>query len=99
MQYSWSVLIVTISVLGIAGSILMRAAHQPRMLGLLCALVACASILVVVGHNFYWEWFLNNNASRGWTLFYTLPTAGISLLTTLLTCLGIVFIRFKHKNQ
>jgi len=76
MHQIWAVLIVVVSAIGLLFSFSPKFNRFTRFISAISVLV---SILIIFGHNVYWEKVLNPAASKGWTLLYTLPPFAICL--------------------
>jgi hypothetical protein len=100
MQYSWSILIIAITVLG--GGFSLIGYFRNGRLGsfLLKVLFTCGLIISVVAHNIFWERFVNEYVSKGWTLLYTLPTAGACILLVMFAALSIsLYWLFRKRSK
>jgi hypothetical protein len=84
MQYTWSALIIGIATFGISTSLAIQAIGRSRIRAIWGMLATFLGICLVTLHNIFWERSLNENASKGWTLLYTLPTAAVCLVFVIL---------------
>jgi hypothetical protein len=90
MQYSWASAIVIIMLLGtVAAFVSPRSTRRKLSTSFWIQVGTTVAIAAVLGHNVFWERTLNPQASRGWTLLYTLPAFLICF--TLSVVLAIVF--------
>jgi hypothetical protein len=85
MHLSWSILIVVVALAGTLGSGILIARRLRYQ-----AMPAIAAITIIAGlvlQDYMWEYHLNSDASRGWTLLYTVPAAVASVFVMLLALL------------
>lgn len=96
MQYSWAIACVVVLFIGIvAAGIAIQRKGKKSPLGRNIQIATTIAILTVFLHNIIWEREINEMASKGWTLIYTLPAFLVSVVVS--GILAIVFaVRFRR---
>ena len=96
MQYSWVIASVVVLLIGsCAAGIAIQRSGMRSPLGRNIQIGTTIAILGVLLHNIFWEREINEMASKGWTLIYTLPAFTICVFLSGL--LAIVFaVRFRR---
>lgn len=90
MQYSWAIAsVITLLVGSCAAGIAIQRSGMRSPLGLNIQIGTTVVILGVLLHNIFWEREINEMASKGWTLLYTLPAFLVCIFLS--AVLAIVF--------
>ena len=97
MQYSWAIASVIVLLAGTCSAgiaIQRRGIRSP--LGRNIQIGTTAAIFAVLLHNIFWEREINDMASKGWTLSYTLPAFLICLLLSSLIMIVLAVLFRRH---
>ena len=90
MQYSWAIAsVITLLVGSCAAGIAIQRSGMRSPLGQNIQIGTTVAILGVLLHNIFWEREINEMASKGWTLLYTLPPFLVCIFLS--SVLAIVF--------
>lgn len=74
MQHSWAIVTVAVLLIGsCAAGIAIQRKGTNSPIGRNIQIGTTIAILAVFLHNIFWEREINEMASKGWTLIYTLP--------------------------
>ncbi len=96
MQYSWAIASVVVFLTGSCAAVI--AIHRCGMRSLLGRNIqfgTTVAIFAVFVHNIFWEREINEMASKGWTLLYTMPAFLICIFLS--GVLATVFaVRSRH---
>ena len=90
MQYAWAAVTVIFLLAGTTVAFM----SKQKILRSKIQFWTTVAIFVVLLHNIYWERDVNQMTSKGWTLFYTLPSFLICFCLSL-----ILYIVFKIRAR
>ena len=95
MQYSWAIASVIVLLTGTcAAGVATLRIRKRSPLGRNIQISTTVAIFVVFLHNVFWEREINEMASKGWTLIYTLPAFSICILLS-----GVLTIIFAARDR
>jgi hypothetical protein len=95
MQYSWAIACVVVLLVGsCAAGIVIYRSKMLAQLGRDIQIATTISIFGVLLHNIFWERQINEMASKGWTLLYTIPAFLVCILVS-----GLLAIAFTVRSR
>lgn len=81
MQYSWAIASVAVLLTGSCAAVIaIQRSGMHSLLGRNIQIGTTVAIFAVFLHNIIWEREINEMASKGWTLLYTMPALLICIL-------------------